>query len=349
MTSGCSGLPKLRQFTTASAVAPAHGHVGHRPRPPSAPCRRAGRASTSGGSSRSRAPCPCSRPAARARRGAAAPRRRPGPTTVFKKSWSRTGDRPGPGRSAGPRGRRPRRAGGSASVGSFAREPRPVGGLGAGPVVEGGVVGQRRRRAPRRGSRRRSRRGSAASRWARRPRRRSGSVTRPTTVAAHLPARAELPRPWASDSGVTMASMRSWLSETMTSQGSMPGSRRGTAVTSTSMPTPPRAAVSRGRADEPGAAEVLDADDEALVEQRQAGLDEALLLVGVADLDARALRVVEAGRAVLALEAGRGQHRDAADAVAARRRAEQHREVARPRRDARARGARRAARPRRAR
>ena len=46
------------------------------------------------------------------------------------------------------------------------------------------------------------------------------------------------------DSGVTMANMRSWLSLVMTSQGSMPSSRRGTALTSTSMPTPPRPAVS---------------------------------------------------------------------------------------------------------
>ena len=46
------------------------------------------------------------------------------------------------------------------------------------------------------------------------------------------------------DPGVTMASMRSWLSLVITSQGSMPSSRRGTALTSTSMPTPPRPAVS---------------------------------------------------------------------------------------------------------
>ncbi len=46
------------------------------------------------------------------------------------------------------------------------------------------------------------------------------------------------------DAGVTMASIRSWLSLVITSQGSMPSSRRGTAETSTSMPTPPRPAVS---------------------------------------------------------------------------------------------------------
>ena len=77
-----------------------------------------------------------------------------------------------------------------------------------------------------------------------------------------------------------------------------------------------------GRAGEPGAAEVLDADDEAGVEQGEAGLDEALLLERVAHLDGGAL--------VLAalVEAGRGQHAHAADAVAAGGRAEQHGQVA---------------------
>jgi hypothetical protein len=38
--------------------------------------------------------------------------------------------------------------------------------------------------------------------------------------------------------------MRSWLSLVITSAGVIPGSRRGTAEASTSMPTPPRLAVS---------------------------------------------------------------------------------------------------------
>ena len=68
-------------------------------------------------------------------------------------------------------------------------------------------------------------------------------MTLPTTVArtSHL---AQICATASHDSGVTMASMRSWLSLVMTSQGSMPSSRRGTAETSTSMPTPPRPAVS---------------------------------------------------------------------------------------------------------
>ena len=71
----------------------------------------------------------------------------------------------------------------------------------------------------------------------------SGAVTLPTTAArtSHL---AQISATASHESGVTMASMRSWLSLVMTSQGSMPSSRRGTAETSTSMPTPPRPAVS---------------------------------------------------------------------------------------------------------
>ena len=75
------------------------------------------------------------------------------------------------------------------------------------------------------------------------PRSGSGAVTLPTTAARtshlrHTSATA------AQDSGVTMASMRSWLSLVITSHASMPSSRRGTAETSTSIPTPPRPAVS---------------------------------------------------------------------------------------------------------
>ena len=99
----------------------------------------------------------------------------------------------------------------------------------------------------------------------------------------------------------TMASIRSWLSRVITSNGSMPGSRRGTAATSTSMPMPAAAGRLARGAREPGAAEVLDADDEAGVEQREARLDQPLLLERIADLHARALGLVglavaEAGR-----------------------------------------------------
>ena len=89
------------------------------------------------------------------------------------------------------------------------------------------------------------------------------------------------------------------------------------------MPTPPFDDVSLDGTGDAGGAEVLDADDQAGVEDLEAGLDEPLLLEGVADLHARPLVVVP----VLA-EAGRRQHAGAADAVAAGRRAEQHRQVA---------------------
>ena len=86
-----------------------------------------------------------------------------------------------------------------------------------------------------------------------------------------------------------------------------------------------RAGLRRGlgrRARDPGRAEVLHADREAGVEQREARLDELLLLERVAHLHRRSL-----GLAAL-LEPGRREHAGAADAVAAGRRAEQHREVA---------------------
>ena len=71
-----------------------------------------------------------------------------------------------------------------------------------------------------------------------------GSTTWPTTLAriSHLSHTAFTA---AKFSGVTMASMRSWLSEVMISKGAMPSSRWGTASTFTSMPTPPLAAVSQ--------------------------------------------------------------------------------------------------------
>ena len=87
------------------------------------------------------------------------------------------------------------------------------------------------------------------------------------------------------------------------------------------MPTPPREAVSLVA--QAGTAEVLDADNEPLVEQGQAGLDEALLLEGVADLDAGTL----VGVGLLG-EARRGEDADAADAIAARGGSEQHCQVA---------------------
>ena len=139
-----------------------------------------------------------------------------------------------------------------------------------------------------------------------------------------------------------MASMRSWLSLVMTSNGSMPGSRAGHGG---DVDVHAHAAARRrlaGGAGEAGAAEVLDADDEAGVEQREAGLDQPLLLERVADLHARAL-----GRVGLVVaEAGRGQHAHAADAVAPGGRAEQHGQVADARWPGRARAGRSGSTPR---
>ena len=119
------------------------------------------------------------------------------------------------------------------------------------------------------------------------------SVTTPTTVA-RTSQRRQMAITSSRSSGVTIASIRSWLSEVMTSKGSMPGSRRGTAATSTSMPMPARLAVSLVAQRQPGAAEVLDADDQPGVQQREAGLDQALLLERITDLHARALGLVGA-------------------------------------------------------
>ena len=69
------------------------------------------------------------------------------------------------------------------------------------------------------------------------------SVTRPMTAAvtSHL---SQMASTRSNPPGSTIASIRSWDSLVITSWASMPGSRRGTAETSTSMPTPPRDAVS---------------------------------------------------------------------------------------------------------
>ena len=87
---------------------------------------------------------------------------------------------------------------------------------------------------------------------------------------------------------MTIASIRSWDSLVITSNGSMPSSRgdRGHVEVHADAA---RDAVSLGRAGEARAAEVLDADHQAGVEQGQAGLDQALLLERVADLHRGAL------------------------------------------------------------
>ena len=77
-----------------------------------------------------------------------------------------------------------------------------------------------------------------------------------------------------------------------------------------------------GRARDAGGAEILHADGEALVEQFETGLDQALLLERVAHLHRGSLRL----RTLL--EAGRREHAGPTDAVAAGGGPEQHREVA---------------------
>ena len=79
-----------------------------------------------------------------------------------------------------------------------------------------------------------------------------------------------------------------------------------------------------GRARDAGGAEVLDADREPRVEEREAGLDQLLLLERVTHLHRRALRLAAL------LEARGREHARAADAVASRGGAEQDREVVHP-------------------
>ncbi len=69
------------------------------------------------------------------------------------------------------------------------------------------------------------------------------AVTRP--IAAHgSPQRSQISATAATRSGRTIASIRSWLSEIITSNGAMPGSRRGIAPRSIAIPVPARSAVS---------------------------------------------------------------------------------------------------------
>ncbi len=65
-----------------------------------------------------------------------------------------------------------------------------------------------------------------------------------------------------------------------------------------------------GGARETGTTQVLDADNQALVQQLEACLDQALLLERIANLNARPLVAV-----VCLGEAGRGQHAHTSDAV----------------------------------
>ena len=92
---------------------------------------------------------------------------------------------------------------------------------------------------------------------------------------------------------MTIASIRSWLSDVITSTRFMPGSRFAHAG---DVDVHARAGLGRGlrrRARDARGAEVLHADREPGIEQLEARLDEPLLLVGVAHLHRRALRLVD--------------------------------------------------------
>ena len=91
---------------------------------------------------------------------------------------------------------------------------------------------------------------------------------------------------------------------------------------------PPRRRLAGG-AHQSRPAQVLDPHDQLGVEQLEAGLDQPLLLVGIAHLDTRALGRL--GLGVAPPEARRCQHTDPTDAVPAGRGAEQHGQVSHPR------------------
>ncbi len=86
ITSGCSGLPKFRQFTTATGVAPTQARLA-------TPSARASAVPARGSSAHARglesvvtrhARAEAGSPGPASRSSAASP---PGPATVFKKSW----------------------------------------------------------------------------------------------------------------------------------------------------------------------------------------------------------------------------------------------------------------------
>ncbi len=106
----------------------------------------------------------------------------------------------------------------------------------------------------------------------------------------------------------------------MTSQGSIPLSRRGTFSTSMSMPTPAARRHLRGRGGDPRRPEVLQGDEQVFLQQLQAALDEHLLGERVADLHVGPLGLGLLGELV-------GGEGGPVDAVAAGLGAEQDDEV----------------------
>ena len=153
-------------------------------------------------------------------------------------------------------------------------------------------------------------------------RKRSGVGDAPDDRRADSPNVRASSRTASSCAGATIASIRSWLSDVSTSTGFMPGSRLATRATSTSMPTPPLAAVSDAAHDRPAAPRSCTPT----ASLRSSSSRHA----SISRFSSNGSPTCTDGRLVsLALvEAGRREHARAADAVAARRRAEQHRQVA---------------------
>ena len=148
------------------------------------------------------------------------------------------------------------------------------------------------------------------------------SVTRPMTAAGR-PQRAQTASTAASRSGSTIAHIRSCDSLIITSNGAMPGSRRGIASRSTSIPVPPRSASSDvAQVIPPAPRSWRPSTRPPSMSSRLASMS-SFSANGSPDLDRRALRRVVVG------ERRRGEDRRAADPVAPGRRAEQDDEIAR--------------------
>ena len=156
------------------------------------------------------------------------------------------------------------------------------------------------------------------------------SVTRPI-AAPPTSQRSHVSSTASSFAGSTTHSIRSCDSLTIISNGSMPGSRSGTLATSMSIPTPPLEAISDAEEVSPAAPRSCSETISPRSSSSSEHSSSLLLLEGVADLHGRAL----GGVAVLAcVELGGGEHRGAADAVAAGRGTEQDDQVPGPRRGA---------------
>ena len=285
MTSGCSGLPKLRQFTTATAVAPTQARLA-------TPSARTSAVPARGSSAQARGLESVVMATPRSDGGSPGPASRssaasaPGPATVFKKSWwsywrhTQRAERSSASRSAAQSA-----AAGGAS-GSAGRRGRRL----ARAVVERRVVGQRRRRHV--GQHRAVHAVTDAQAPA------AGGVGRGHRAddgGPHLPLGADgghgRPRLGRDDGEHALLAL---ARHHLPRLHALLAPRHGGDVHVHADAAAPRR-LARG-AGEPGAAEVLDPDHELRVEQLQARLDQALLLEGIAHLDAGSLGVVRRPR-----------------------------------------------------